>query len=135
MRWVPVLSLVSLLIAPQLSAQTDHSPASDTVHTNLVEAMKQDLRRLVKAEDAFIARYHTYTAMLPEAEFATKPERQVLVVAHRDKGYSATITSREAPGLTCGLFDGVGVAPSPVITKAREPACWHQLPSGVVVRD
>jgi hypothetical protein len=87
--------------------------------------MKHDLRRLVKAEEAFFARHHTYTAVLPAGDFATKPERQVVVVAHADKGYSATMTTTEVPGLTCGLFHGTGPAPSPVVTRAREPECWR----------
>jgi len=130
-----VLSLACLLIVPPVSAQTRHGSASDTTHTALVETMKQDLRRLLKAEEAFFARHHTYTAVLPGSDFATRPERQVVVVAHGDKGYSATITTTEEPGLTCGLYHGSGIAPNPVVQRARDPDCWHALPSGVVVRD
>ena len=55
-----------------VAAQTSHGSASDTAHAGLVEAMKHDLRRLVKAEDAFLARNSTYTGVLPK-EFATRP--------------------------------------------------------------
>jgi hypothetical protein len=120
-----VLSLACLLFVPPVSAQTGHATATDTAHTTLVEAMKQDLRRLVKAEEAFFARHQTYTGVLPAGDFATRPERQVVVVAHADKGYSATMTTTEEPGLTCGLFHGTGQAPSPVVTRAREPECWR----------
>jgi hypothetical protein len=130
-----VLSLACLLIVPPVSAQSGHGAASDTTHATLVEAMKQDLRRLVKAEEAFFARHRTYTAVLPASDFATRPERQVVVVTQAGKGYSATMTTTEEPGLSCGLFHGTGRAPSPVITRAREPGCWHPLASGVVVRD
>jgi len=131
----PVVLLAGLLIVPPVAAQTSHGSASDTAHAGLVEAMKQDLRRLVKAEEAFRARHSTYTGVLPQEDFATRPERRVIVVAHEDKGYSATLTTTEEPGLTCGLYDGIGVAPSPVITSARKPACWHALPSGTIVAD
>jgi len=131
----PVVLLAGLLIVPPVGAQTSHGSASDTAHAGLVEAMKQDLRRLVKAEEAFRARHSTYTGVLPQEDFATRPERRVIVVAHEDKGYSATLTTTEEPGLTCGLYDGIGVAPSPVITSARKPACWHALPSGTIVAD
>jgi hypothetical protein len=127
--------LAGLLIVPSVAAQTSHGSASDTAHAGLVEAMKHDLRRLVKAEDAFVARNSTYTGVLPQEEFATRPERRVVVVAHGDKGYSATLTTTEELGLTCGLYDGIGVAPSPVISSARKPACWHTLPSGALVAD
>lgn len=130
-----VVSLAGLLIVCPLAAQADHSSAPDTAHATLVEAMKQDLRRLVKAEDAFLARHRTYTGVLPRTDFETKPERQVVVVAHAAEGYSATMTTTEEPGLTCGLFDGAGQAPSPVVAGAREPACWHRLPTGVIVGD
>jgi hypothetical protein len=130
-----VFSLACLLIVPPASAQTGHGSASDTVHSALVDAMKQDLRRLVKAEEGFFARHRTYTAVLPESDYATRPERQVVVVAHAGQGYSATMTTTEEPGLVCGLFHGSGAAPNPVVKQAREPACWHSLPSGVVVRD
>jgi len=131
----PVVLLAGLLMVPPVAAQTSHGSASDTAHAGLVEAMKQDLRRLVKAEEAFRARHSTYTGVLPQEDFATRPERRVIVVAHEDKGYSATLTTTEEPGLTCGLYDGIGVAPSPVITSARKPACWHALPSGTIVAD
>ena len=127
--------LAGLLIVPPVAAQTSHGSASDTAHAGLVEAMKQDLRRLVKAEDAFRARNSTYTGVLPQEEFATRPERRVIVVADADKGYSATMTTSEEPDLTCGLFDGIGQAPSPLISSARKPACWHTLPSGALVAD
>ena len=130
-----VVSLACLLVVPPVAAQTSHGSAPDTAHVRIVEAMKDDLRRLVKAEDAFLARNDTYTGVLPQGEFATRPERRVIVVAHEDKGYSATITTTEEPGLTCGLFDGIGVAPSPVISSARKPACWHSLPGGTIVGD
>ena len=130
-----VLSLACLLIVPPVSAQTGHGSASDTVHSALVEGMKQDLRRLVKAEEGFFGRHHTYTAVLPASDFETRPERQAVVVAHAEKGYSATMTTTEEPGLTCGLFHGTGQAPNAVVTRAREPACWHNLANGVVVRD
>ena len=130
-----VFSLACLLIVPTASAQTRHGSASDTAHTALIETMKQDLRRLVKAEEAFFARHRTYTAVLPASDFEARPERQVVVIAHADKGYSATITTTEEPGLTCGLYHGDGVAPNRVIQRARDPACWHALPGGVVVRD
>jgi hypothetical protein len=130
-----VVSLACLLVVPPVAAQTSHGSASDTAHAGLVEAMKQDLRRLVKAEDAFLARHSTYTGVLPQEEFATRPERRMIVVAHGDKGYSATLTTTEELGLTCGLYDGVGVAPNPVISSARKPGCWHTLPSGTMVAD
>jgi hypothetical protein len=130
-----VFSLACLLIVPPASAQTGHGSASDTVHSALVEAMKLDLRRLVKAEEEFFGRHRTYTAVLPESDFATRPERQVVVVAHAEKGYSATMTTTEEPGLSCGLFHGTGRAPNAAVTRAREPACWHNRPDGVVVRD
>ena len=130
-----VLSLACLLIVPPAAAQTGHGSATDTAHAALVEGMKQDLRRLVKAEEGFFARHRTYTAVLPADDFETRPERQAVVVAHAEKGYSATMTTTEEPGLTCGLFHGSGKAPNAAITRAREPACWHNLPSGVVVRD
>jgi hypothetical protein len=130
-----VVSLACLLIVPPVAAQTSHGSESDKAHASLVEAMKQDLRRLVKAEDAFLARNNTYTGVLPQEEFATRPERRVIVVAQGDKGYSATLTTTEELGLTCGLYDGIGVAPSPVISSARKPACWHTLPSGALVAD
>jgi hypothetical protein len=130
-----LMSLACLLLAPPVAAQTSHGSASDTAHTRLVEAMKQDLRRLVRAEEAFRDRHDTYTGVLPQEEFATRPERRVVVVAHGDKGYSATMTTTEEPGLSCGLFDGTGQAPSPVVSAARKPACWHLLPSGTIVTD
>ena len=92
--------------------------------------MKQDLRRLVKAEDAFRARNSTYTGVLPQEEFATRPERRVIVVAHGDKGYGATLTTTEELGLTCGLYDGIGVAPSPVISSARNRHAGIRLQAG-----
>ena len=130
-----VVSLACLLVVPPLVAQTSHGSAPDTAHARLVEAMKGDLHRLVKAEDAFRARHDTYTGVLPPEAFATRPERQVIVVAHADKGYSAMMTTTEEPGLTCGLYDGIGVAPSPAITAARKPGCWRVLPSGTTVAD
>jgi hypothetical protein len=130
-----VVSLACLLIVPPVSAQTGHGAAPDTTHTTLIEAMKQDLRRLVKAEEAFFDRHRTYTAVLPASDFATRSERQVVVVAQADKGYSATMTTSEEPGLTCGLFHGAGQAPNPVVVRAREPACWHRTPDGAVVSD
>jgi hypothetical protein len=130
-----VLSLACVLMVPPVSAQTGHGAASDTTHATLIEAMKQDLRRLVKAEESFFDRHRTYTAVLPASDFATRPERQVVVVALADKGYSATMTTSEEPGLTCGLFHGAGQAPSPVVARAREPACWHLTPSGAVLSD
>jgi hypothetical protein len=130
-----VILLAGLLMVPPVAAQTSHGSASDTAHASLVEAMKQDLRRLVKAEESFRTRNSTYTGVLPQEEFATRPERRVIVVAHGDKGYSATLTTTEELGLTCGLYDGIGVAPSPVISSARKPACWHALPSGTIVAD
>ena len=130
-----VLSLACLLVASPVAAQSSHGSKSDPAHTALVEGMKQDLRRLVKAEEAFRSRNKTYTGVLPQEEFATRPERRMIVVAHQDKGYSATLTTSEDPALTCGLFDGVGVAPSPVVSSARKPVCWHALPDGTIVAD
>jgi len=132
---IHVMSLACLLIVPPVSAQTGHGAAPDTTQTTLVEAMKQDLRRLVKAEEAFFDRHRTYTAVLPASDFATRSERQVVVVVQADKGYSATMTTSEEPGLTCGLFHGAGQAPSPVVVRAREPACWRRTPNGAIASD
>src|SRR5262245_30753721 len=128
-----VVSLACLLAVPPLAAQTSDGSAPDTAHARLVEAMKQDLHRLVKAEDAFRARHDTYTGVLPPEQFAARPEHRVIVVAHESKGYTATMTTTEDPDLTCGLYDGIGVAPSPFISAARKPACWRVLPSGATV--
>lgn len=130
-----LVSLAGMFLVPPVAAQTGHGSASDTAHTRLVEAMKEDLRRLVKAEEAFRERHDTYTGVLPPEAFATRPERRVVVVAHADKGYSATITTSEEPGLSCGLYDGIGQAPSPAVSAARKPGCWHLLPSGITVAD
>jgi len=130
-----LVALACLLLVPPVAAQTSHGSARDTAHTRLVEAMKQDLRRLVKAEESFRERHDTYTGVLPQEEFAIRSERRVVVVAHGDKGYSATITTTEEPGLSCGLYDGIGQPPFPVVSDARKPACWHPLPSGIMVAD
>jgi hypothetical protein len=130
-----IVPLACLLVVPPLAAQTSHGSTPDTTHERLVEAMKQDLQRLVKAEEAFRARHDTYTGVLPPEEYGIRPERRVIVDAHADKGYSATMTTSEEPGLTCGVYDGIGVAPSPVISAARKPACWRVLPSGTTVAD
>ena len=130
-----VVTLACLLIVPPVAAQTSEGPASDKARAALIEAMKHDLRRLIKAEDAFLERNGTYTGVLPHEEYATRPEHRVVVVAHADKGYSATLTTTEEPSLTCGVYDGIGVAPSPVISSARKPACWHTLSNGAVVAD
>ena len=130
-----VASLACLLIVPPVAAQTSDGPASDKVRAGLIEAMKHDLRRLIKAEDAFLERNGTYTGVLPHEEYATRPEHRVVVVANADKGYSATLTTTEEPSLTCGVYDGIGVAPSPVISSARKPACWHTLSNGTVVAE
>ncbi len=120
-----IVALACLVIVPPASAQSGQVSAPDTAHANLVAGMKQDLSRLLKAQDAYLERYRTYTAVLPRADFATRPERQVVITAHADKGYSATMTTTEEAGLACGLFVGVGQAPSPVVTGARQPACWR----------
>ena len=129
----PVLALACLLVVRPLSAQSDRGAAAEPTRAALVEAMKRDLRRLVKVEEAFFDRYRTYTAVLPESDFATIPERHTVIVANGGKGYSATMTTIGAPGLTCGLFHGAGEAPSPLITGAREPACWRVLPDGTII--
>jgi hypothetical protein len=130
-----VVSLACLLIVPPVAAQTSDGSASNKTHADLMEAMKHDLRRLIKAEDAFLERNGTYTGVLPHEEYATRPEHRVVVVAHGDKGYSATLTTTEDSNLTCGVYDGNGVAPSQVISSARKPACWHTLPNGTVVAE
>jgi hypothetical protein len=130
-----LVSLACLCFVPPVAAQTSHGSAADTAHARLVDAMKQDLRRLVKAEEGFRERHDTYTGVLPQSDFAIRQERQVVVVAHGAKGYSATMTTTEEPGLTCGLYDGIGQPPSPVVTSARKPGCWHLLPSGTIVAD
>ena len=61
-----VVLLAGLLIVPPVAAQTSHGSASDTAHAGLVETMKQDLRRLVKAEDAFLARKAPTPACFPK---------------------------------------------------------------------
>ncbi len=123
-------AVLCLLVAPQLAAQSGQASVGDSAHAALVVALKEELHRLLKAQDAYLAQHDTYTSVLPRSNFEAAPGHEVAIATAGNKGYSATVTGAQEPGLTCGLYVGSGTAPNAAIFKAREPACWRPLPNG-----
>jgi hypothetical protein len=125
-----LMAAACLAVAPCLAAQAAPPAAADSAHAALVRTMKDDLRRLVKAQDAYLARHQEYATSLPGSEFAPADGHLVTIVSTGTLGWTGTVTAAQEPGLTCGLYVGNGVAPNGAVIQAREPACWRPLPDG-----
>lgn len=106
-----------------------HSRASDTGH---LETMKDDLRNLATAQEAYAAdnggvfmpRNSRVTSTLPYNGYAPSAGVTVNIGEPAQSGWSATATHALAPGRICGMFEGESPAdPSNPATISGEPGC------------
>jgi hypothetical protein len=125
-----LIAAACLAVAPRLAAQAVPPTPADSAHAALVRTMKDDLRRLVTAQDAYLARHQEYATSLTGSAFAPADGHQVTIVSTGKLGWTGTVTAAQETGLTCGLYVGNGVAPNGAVIQAREPACWRPLPDG-----
>lgn len=105
-----------------------YSRARDTGH---LETMKDDLRNLATAQEAYAAdnggvfmpRNPRVTSTLPYNGYAPSSSVTVTIADPGPSGWSAVAVHDDAPGRICGMFYGeTPPAPNPA-SQAGEPAC------------
>ena len=96
-----------------------------------IETMKDDLRNLAAAQDAyaadnegvFIPQNSRVTTRLPHYGYAPSAGVTVDIAEPYPGGWSATATHELAPGRTCGIFAGKPPGGANPAVQAGEPAC------------
>ena len=110
---IAIVAILAAIAIPRFAATRTKRYMAD---------MKSDLRALATVEDAFNSDSSYYTRNLPPGKFRSSPGVSPPAIVATDSGYTATVTSSNLPGVTCGI--GVGLK-NPVDATAPdgEPAC------------
>lgn len=104
---------------------------SRTRGTEHLETMKDDLRNLATAQEAYAAdnggvfmpRSSRVTSTLPYNGYAPSSSVTVTIADPGPSGWSAIATHDELPGKICGMFIGDAPPPPNPATQSGEPAC------------
>lgn len=75
-----------------------------------VATMKEDLRNLVVAQEAYFQDWVTYAATPSALDYSQSRGNMVTITAARGTGWSATVANN-ATTRTCGIYVGSVVAP------------------------
>lgn len=110
---VAIVAILAAIAIPRFAATRTKRYMAD---------MKSDLRALAAVEDAFNTDSSYYTRTLPPGRFRSSPGVSPPTIVASDSGYTATVTSTNLPGVTCGVAVGLR---NPVDASAAdgEPAC------------
>ena len=122
--------LIIVASALTLLAITHHPLGAQATASSTVESMKNALKNLVVSQEAYLADFATYAALLgPEPKEGTAyflPSRNNRVVLSNvtPSGWTAVITNA-AVATTCGVFVGPPRnAPNGAVIQEGAPACW-----------